>query len=93
MFCLFDPKSYKTRQNHIECHVKGFTLDYQTFKHINLLSMIKMVTQSLDDMIKVSYESIRRDRKDNSKILPVSESKTFRFVFDKRIIRTNGLIH
>ena len=92
-FVCCGPKSYgyKTSQNHVECHVKGFTLDYQTCKHINLLSMIKMVTQSPHDMIKVSYESIRRDRKDNSKIFQVSESKTIRFVFDKRIIRTNGL--
>ena len=77
---------YKTSQNHIECHVKGFTLDYQTFKHINLLSMVKMVTQSPDDMIKVSYESIRWDRKDNNKLVPMSELKTVLFLFNKRIM-------
>ena len=53
--------------------------------------MLQLVTQTPEDKIMVKYDSIKRDRKDNSKVFPLPESKTLHFVFDKRILCKQGI--
>ena len=52
---------YKTRNNQAECHIKWFTLDYNTCKNINLKSMAKLVKQSHSDTLSVACDRMRRE--------------------------------
>ena len=50
-----------------------------------------MVTQDKGMIVKVTYPSrIKRGRRDVTRIQNKEETKTFRFVFDKRILRGPG---
>ena len=48
--------------------------------------MVDMVTKNQEKEISVQYNRIRHDRGDTTKIRLTDERKTFRFVFDKRIL-------
>ena len=89
--CGLKSYGFRTKQGHTECRIKGFTLDHETSKNINLKSMADIVKKSGDSEIKVTYDRLRKDKADKTQIKNVLEKKTFRFVFDKRILYQNGL--
>ena len=88
--CGLKSYGYLTKKNVTSCHLKGFTLDYNTCRHINLATMTDMVTQDQNKHIVTHYNRIRHDRSDMTKIKMVNEQKTFRFIFDKRILLCQG---
>ena len=88
-------KSYgfKTKKGKVECKLKGISLDYDASKQLNLKTLINLVTQDKDVVTKVTYPSrIKRPRNDVTAIHNKTETKTFRFVFDKRVIRGSGYV-
>ena len=76
---------YKTCKGVVECKLKGISLDYDASREINLNTLIKMVTQDKDMIDKVTYP-----RHDVTRIQNKEETKTFRFVFDKQVLRGPG---
>ena len=85
VFVSCDLKSYgfRTKQGHTECRIKGFTLDHETSKNINLKSMTEIVTKAYESEITVMSDRLRKDKEDRTEIRNVLEEKTFRFVLDK----------
>ena len=65
--CGLKSYGYLTKKNVTFCHLKGFTLDYNTCRQINLATMTDMVTQDQDKRIVTHYSGIRHDRSDMTK--------------------------
>ena len=86
------PKSYgfETNQKQIDCKCKGFTLDFSTSEKINLKSMIDMIVNDPSKKINVTYENrIKRSRRGETRLNSVTEKKTYKMTFDKRILLEN----
>ena len=85
--------AFKTRKGMVECKLKGISLDYDASKQLNLKSLIQLVTQDKNMVTTVTYPSrIKRPRQNVTNIHNKTETKTFRFIFDKRVIRGSGYL-
>ena len=88
------PKNYAYHLDHPDedeklthCKIRGFTLNYKNMLSINFSTMKAMVTSSEKNAVTVVDPfKICRDR-DNAKLLTMSQTKDYRLVFDKRVIR------
>jgi hypothetical protein len=100
-FCTAGPKSYSYRTNlytrtHKDgstskerdeiVHVKGFTLKGDTAKMITF-DTIKSCVSDKERQIETTYREFIRDNNQTINVQPAT--KTFRFTFDKRIIRND----
>ena len=86
------PKSYgfETYQKQIDCKCKGFTLNYNASQKINLKPMIDMIANDQQKQINVTYEHrIKRSRYGETRLNSVTENKTYKMTFDKRILMDN----
>lgn len=89
-FCAGGPKNYafevldpKTGVFSTECKVKGFTMNYETSKHINFEVLKEMVSKSTNlESIKVPIMQFRRTPKFDVYI--VHDEKTYRPLNMKR---------
>jgi hypothetical protein len=100
-FCTAGPKSYSyktnlytrthkdgttTKERDEIVHVKGFTLKGDTAKMITF-DTIKACVSDKERRIETSYRAFIRDNNQTINVQPTT--KTFRFTFDKRIIRSD----
>ena len=93
-FVTGGPKNYAYHLHHPDedeklthCKIRGFTLNYKNMLSINFSTMKAMVTSSEKNAVTVVDPfKICRDR-DNAKLLTMSQTKDYRLVFDKRVIR------
>jgi len=63
--------------------IKGFTLNYENSKHLNLESM-KRIIEKENDKVNLSYKIITRNVK-NKTLVNTETCKEFRFKYDKRM--------
>jgi len=90
-FCTGGPKNYgyKTSNNKTKCVVKGFSLNYENSKKINLHTMIDMVKSEKQKygkdntiVLENQFGIVRR----RGEVYTEYTSKKYSFVFDKRVI-------
>ena len=68
------------------CKIKGITLSFRNTEKINFKTIVSLVTQCRDEQISVcDPQFITRDQTDRQ-IVTKSVSKTYCFVYDKRVI-------
>lgn len=82
-FCAAAPKqyAYRTVKGQITCKAKGFSMDYNTSKVLNFVSLRDMVLSG--KTLNIERKNIRRD-KINVKVVNRVESKACRMVMNKR---------
>jgi len=80
--------SYKTNKNKTKCVIKGFTLNYDTSKLINFESLKNILLSNLDNKITVNKFRIKNTLND-WKLENLNFDKTFKSVYDKRILLEN----
>ena len=83
------PKSYSylTKKGKMVCKVKGFTLNHENSKLINIDSMREIITKQKDKITTVNENMITRD---NKQIINKYQAKDFRLVYDKRSTHNNN---
>ena len=88
------PKSYGyiTSKGKETMKVKGFTLNHENSKVLNIHSMKNIVDKEIDK-VKLQYKMITRDSKTKT-LINKTISKDFKFQYDKRMIEAtkNGII-
>ena len=88
-FITGGPKNYAYRLSNGKevCKVRGITLNFDNAKLINFHSLDNMLKKVGEDVIKVTdnFKIIRKDKK----LLTTLQSKDYRIVFDKRVIKDN----
>ena len=62
--------------------IKGFTLNYQNSKRLNIDSMKQIINKEVD-RVNLSYKMITRDVK-NKTLVNKETTKTFKLQYDKR---------
>ena len=86
------PKSYAYQVVHddgsvdTECKVRGITLNFKNAQTINFESLKRMVTERPSESLAVTDNVILRYRQS---IVTAEQTKTYRIVFDKRVINNN----
>jgi len=80
------PKSYGylTNKGKEVVKIKGFTLNYENSKHLNIESMKAIIEKDTDE-VHLSYKMITRNVKNKTLVCTVT-SKEFKFEYDKRMI-------
>jgi hypothetical protein len=80
------PKSYGylTKTGKEVVKIKGFTLNYENSKHLNIESM-KRITEKEIDKVLLRYKTITRNVKDKT-LVNIETTKEFRFEYDKRMV-------
>ena len=90
-FLSCGPKNYayKTDTNNVTCKIKGFNLNYNNSQFLNFDTMKDIVLN--DHTKKITTNNPRKIIRDKlkHKIITRNESKSYSFVFDKRIILGN----
>ena len=85
-YCLQKPDKLGNRTL---CKIRGITLNYKTLMSVNFDVLKKLVTKCPDGRVSlVDAHKITRDR-DTSQLRTVVQSKDYRLVFDKRVLRDN----
>jgi hypothetical protein len=90
-FVTAGPKNYAYKlrlpaKNQTCCKVKGFTLDHRTSKKINFESMVELVTTGANSEVSVEYPH-RLVRTRHEGIFTKAQHKTYRLVYNKRVIQ------
>lgn len=91
-FVSAGPKNYayKTESGKTCCKVRGFTLNFRTSEKINLESMVELVTRKTEksesSIDVITPHKIVRDQQRKT-ILSQTQVKTYRLVYDKRVIQ------
>ena len=85
------PKSYSylTNEGKMVCKVKGFTLNHENSKYINMDSMREIINTQKKRITIVNEQMITRDGK-SKQVVNRYQEKDFRLVYDKRSTHTNG---
>jgi hypothetical protein len=64
--------------------IKGFTLNYENSKHLNLEGMKRIIEKDIDK-VHLIYKMITRNAK-NKTLVNTETSKEFKFEYDKRMV-------
>ena len=81
--------SYLTNKGKMVCKVKGFTLNHENSKSINMDSMREIINKQKDRITIVNEQMITRDSK-TKQVVNRYQKKDFRFVYDKRSTHDDG---
>ena len=84
------PKSYSylTNKGKMVCKVKGFTLNHENSKYINMDSMREIINKQKKRITIVNEQMITRDGK-SKQVVNRYQEKDFRLVYDKRSTHNN----
>jgi len=64
--------------------IKGFNLNYQNSKHLNIDSMKQIIDKEIDK-VRLSHQMVTRNAK-NKTLVNKETSKDFKFDYDRRMI-------
>ena len=90
-FLSAGPKNYayKTKSGHEVCKVRGFCLNYRNSQHINFSTLQNIVTEDRNRSVNTYNGKILRNK--YSKVLyNKNQLKSYKLVYDKRILLTDG---
>ena len=71
------------------CKVKGFSLNHENSKYINMNSIKEIINKQKDRITIVNENMITRDGK-TKQVVNKYQEKDFRFVYDKRSTHNDG---
>ena len=75
--------------NKTHCKIRGITLNHKNLIDVNFNTVKHLVTQEPKKIVTVHDSHKITRKRDNTKLLSVSQYKDYRLVFDKRVVREN----